>query len=466
MKKRDDGSGTISVVPGFLRPIDTDQIARKLELTERGEKNGRQNLPRSETKSFDEVEQSVVQTLESEWGWQGGHLLNHLRSYAIRLAGYSIEAEFTRLQLQAKDAITNLRAISHQAEAELGPLREHFLAARQELDEFKTRHRISRPSRAPSNRWTSFGLLFVLLAMESGLNGIFFAKGSDYGLIGGIGTAIGISLVNVTFAFALGLWPARWIKHNNLILKIFGFITLVAGIALLTALHGFAAHLREATAISANEDEAARAAWQTFLHSPLSIHDLNSVYLFALGTLFAFLAVFKGYTFDDPFPGYGSVTRRFTQSRDAYSDEHSLLFEDLGGAREEIVSNLSDGIQRIPTFPQAADNIREQRKTMLEQFRAYEAGIEAAVRLLLARYRQANIPARSTSPPSHFDKNWHLPYSFLTKSEVAVELSEAEQEPTNSSAALAELKRLSEAISTEYEALIKAYPHPTQMTES
>lgn len=466
MKNHDDGSGSTGVVPGFLRPIDTDQLEKMLKLTERGEKNGKQNIPRTETESFDDVEQSIVQKLESEWSWHAGDLLNHLRSYAARLAVYSIEAEFTRLQLRAKDTITNLRAISHQAEAELGPLREHFLATRQELKEFKTRHRLFRPSRAPSNRWTSFGLLFVLLALESGLNGIFFAKGSDYGLIGGIGTAIGISLVNVTFAFVLGLWPTRWTNHNNLILKSFGFITFVAGIALLTALHGFAAHLREATAISANEDEAARTAWQTFLHSPLSIHDLNSVYLFALGMLFAFLAVFKGYTFDDPFPGYGSVTRRFTRSRDAYSDEHSFLFEDLKDAREDIASSLSDGIQRIPTFPQAAANIRAQRTTMLEQFRAYEASVEAAGRLLLARYRQANIPARSSAPPAHFDLNWHLPYSFLTKSEVVVTLSEAEQEPTNSSVALAELKRLSEAISNEYESLIKAYPHPTQMTES
>lgn len=182
--------------------------------------------------------------------------------------------------------------------------------------------------------------------------------------------------------------------------------------------------------------------------------------------LFAFLAVFKGYTFDDPFPGYGSVTRRFTLSRDAYSDEHSLLFEDLEDAREEIATSLSDGIQRIPTFPQAAANIRAQRTTMLEQFRAYESGVEAAVRQLLARYRQTNIPARTSSPPAHFDQNWHLPYSFLTKSEVVVALSESDREPTNTSVALAELKRLSEAISSEYEALIKAYPHPTQMTEA
>ena len=35
----------------------------------------------------------------------------------------------------------------------------------------------------------AFGLLFVLVALESVLNGFFFAKGSEFGLVGGIGTA-------------------------------------------------------------------------------------------------------------------------------------------------------------------------------------------------------------------------------------------------------------------------------------
>lgn len=465
MAKRDNGSGPNGIVPGFLRPIDTDQIAKQLKLIQRGEENGKQNLPRSETRSFDDVEQSIVQKLESEWSWQGGELLNHLRSYAVRLAGYSIESEFTRLQLRAKDTITNLRAINHQAEANLGPLREHYLATRSELRDFKNKHKLTRPSRAPSSRWTSFGLLFVLLAVESALNGMFFAKGSDYGLVGGIGTAIGISLVNVSFAFVLGLWPARWMRHSNLAIKFIGAVSLLSGIALITGVHAFAAHLREATTASVNEDEAGRVAWQSFVNNPLSIHDLNSVYLFALGMLFAALAIFKGYTFDDPFPGYGSVTRRFSRAQDDYSDEHSSVFDDLEDTRQEIATNLDDGIQRIPTFPQAADNIRAQRATMLEQFRAYEAGVEAAVRQLLAQYRNANIRVRSSDPPDHFHQNWSLPYSFLAKSEVLVALSEAEQEPTDTATALSELKRLSEAINGEYETLIKTYPHPTQMTE-
>jgi hypothetical protein len=46
-----------------------------------------------------------------------------------------------------------------------------------------------------------------MIALESIMNGLFFAKGSERGLIGGVGTAFGISLVTCCSAFSLGLFP-------------------------------------------------------------------------------------------------------------------------------------------------------------------------------------------------------------------------------------------------------------------
>jgi hypothetical protein len=74
--------------------------------------------------------------------------------------------------------------------------------------------------------------------VESVLNGFFFAKGSEFGLLGGIGIAVGISIVNVIFSFMLGLWPARWINHRNWLVKILALLTTIAGIGTLILLHG------------------------------------------------------------------------------------------------------------------------------------------------------------------------------------------------------------------------------------
>src|SRR5262249_49712347 len=128
---------------------------------------------------------------------------------------------------------------------------------------------------------------------ESVLNGVFFAKGSERGLIGGIGIAIGISLVNVTFAWLLGLGPARFINYRNIIIRLLGFLATVAGFAGLVALHAFAAHYRDAMA-HFPEDQAWSVALQTLSSAPWAISSLSTAYLFGLGILFAIGSFWKG----------------------------------------------------------------------------------------------------------------------------------------------------------------------------
>ena len=111
---------------------------------------------------------------------QGGEFINNLAAYANRLVGYSINAEFARLQLAANNALARLRHANHEAAADLGPLGEAYLEARRELREFQMRHGLSRPARNPEHQWTTFGLLFVLIGLELVLNGFFFAKGSEF----------------------------------------------------------------------------------------------------------------------------------------------------------------------------------------------------------------------------------------------------------------------------------------------
>ena len=452
-----------SVVPGFLRPIDTDSLARQLGLKENGVQRGTKELPGSAERIFDALEQSIVQRVVSEWTWQGDELINNLRAYAARLIGYSVTSEQAQLGLAAKNALTRLQSASIQADAQLGPLKEHYLGARKELHDFRARHRLDRPARNPARRWTTFGLLFVLIAIESVLNGFFFAKGAVFGLIGGIGTAIGISATNVVFAFLLGLWPARLINRRNVLIRVFSFLVTLAGLAALIALHAFAAHFRDATAL-VGEDRALRKAIEGLLEAPWVLADLNSFYLLGLGLIFGLAAFWKGCTFDDPYPGYGAVFRRAEHAREAYSDEHHLLFEDLEAEKEDTVRRLKEGIARIPHFPQHAAEIRAQRAALVERFRAYEASVELAANHLLQIYRDANKSCRTTPPPAHFGDAWKLPHSFLNSHEViALTAGAATTSPEEIAAIVAELDQYRDALLAEYMMLITKHPHPTDM---
>jgi hypothetical protein len=100
--------------------------------------------------------------------WQGGELVNNLRAYATRLIGCSVEAEFETLRLQAQGALTRLRAAHHRAADKLEHLKSAYLDARREFDSFRQRHRLQRSARNLTHRWTTFGLLLVIVAFEAG----------------------------------------------------------------------------------------------------------------------------------------------------------------------------------------------------------------------------------------------------------------------------------------------------------
>lgn len=455
----DDGRG---LVQGYLRPIDTDAIARKFRLDAEGSERGSREQPASDSDALDSVEQSIVQNLESEWTFHGSELLNNLRAYNSRLIAVSVQTELANLDLLAKNTLSRLRDANHRAEAELGPLREEFISYRAELLSFRQQHKLSRAARNPARRWTTFGLLIFLIGIESAINGFFFAKGSEFGLLGGIGTAIGISLVNVFFAFLLGLFPLRWLNHRNFLVKFSGLLFSIPGIVGLVCLHAFAAHYRDATA-SVGEARAFQEALRTLQAAPISLADLDSYYLVGIGLLWSFIAIWKGATFDDPYPRYGAHFRRAAMAREAYSDEHAGLFDELEQIKEDTVERLEQGIERIPRFPQEASLIRSQREGDLRAFRAYEQAVETSVNQLLARYRDANRRYRKTAVPRRFNGTWQLPRSFLEDSSVLKELAEPTSQPMDASTALNELRALSNAVIDEYDRLLVKYPHPTQM---
>jgi hypothetical protein len=456
----DDGRG---LVQGHLRPIDTDEIARRLNIEAEAAARGAREQPSSDFQSLDAVEQKIIQTVESEWTYHGSDLINNLRAYSSRLIAVSVQTELVRLDLLAQNTLAKLREAHHRAEAELGPLREMYISYRDELADFRLKNKLARAPRNPAKRWTTFGLLIFLIGIEAGLNGFFFAKGSDFGLLGGVGTAIGISFVNVLFAFAIGLFPIRWLNHRNFVVKLLGAVVVLMGIAAIVALHGFAAHYRDATA-TVGEDSAFETALRTLKLSPFVLADLNSFYLFGMGLLWAFFAIWKGATFDDPYPRYGAHYRRAAAAREAYSDEHAYLFEDLEKIKEDTVAQLEDGISKIPRFPQEASLIRAQRDAHLQEFRSYESAVETAINQLLALYRDANRSQRKLSPaPKHFDAPWHLPHSFLSSASVSKEIAEPVSPSLDANAALDELRSLWRSVLHEYESLLLKYPHPTQM---
>lgn len=453
-----DRGKPISVVPGFLRPIDTDALAKDLDLHAEGTRRGGQNKPSQSNQQLDAVEQQIVQRVSSEWTWQGNELINQLRAYLERLLQCSISVLATNLRGEANNAKTQLQTADVMAASELGPLREKFISARQDLAAFRSKHSLERAVINPARRWTAFGLLIFLIAVESGLNGIFFAEGATFGLIGGVGTAISISVANVVAAFLIGLGPARFINYRNFLVRVFAAMFTLIGIGALVLLHAFAAKFRDATA-AVGEERAFEVAVQRMLETPWAVDDISSIYLFGLGVLFAIGAFWKGYRFDDPYPFYGATYRRMEHARDEYSDEHQELFGELEEVKERAIQNLKDGIQRIPLLQGTEAQILTQREAVVAKFRAYEDGVETATNQLLQVYRDANEAARKEPIPGHFNDRWNLPQRFCDSAEVEKLCARPnDPSPIDPDELKEELERYTDEVLSTYSTLLTKHP--------
>jgi hypothetical protein len=446
-----------------MDPIDADQLADGLRLVIRAQENAIQELPTTDSTTLDGVEEEVVGSIMAEWNLQRDHLITMLKAYRDRLAELNAASELAQLRLAAASAVVKFRQHKQEARGDLARLRMAYVETRDELAAFRTKHRLNRPARNPSHRWTTIGLLVVMVVIESVMNGLFFAKGSERGLIGGVGTAFGISLVNILVCFFLGLIPARYINWRGWFIRSLSFVFTVAGIGAVLFVHLFAGHLRDATAAT-SEGQAYGIAVSQIFATPWRLADITSWYLFGLGTLFGLVTLWKGYRHDDPYPQYGELFRRERDASERYNEEHRDFFEELEDVRDETITRFETGIANIPEYVAKSHQVRAARSALIEQFRGYEQLAEQAGNRLLSTYRDANRRHRKTPAPKYFATQWTLPASALSGADILALTTDApDSVVTDVNATLSELRSLSEEVLRTYDELLAAVEHPTDM---
>lgn len=457
------GDGVPQPIAGLMDPIDADHLAEELSLTVRGQENGSHELPASGSTSPDAVEEEIIGSIMAEWSLQREHLITMLKAYRDRLAELTAASEIGQLRVAKDHAVSKIKQRKQEARGDLARLRGAYVEARDELTRFRIKHGLSDPARDPSGRWTTIGLLFVMIALESIMNGLFFAKGSERGLIGGVGTAFGISLVNVLFCFFLGLVPARFINWRGWFVRSLSVLVTAVGLAAVLFVHLFAGHLRDATAAT-SEAQAYGIAVTKVLAAPWSLADISSWYLFGLGTLFGLISFWKGYRHDDPYPYYGDTFRRERDAAERYNGEHRDFFGELEEVRDDTVKQFQDGIANIPQYVAKSHQVRAARSALVERFRGYEQMIVQVANRLLAAYRDANRRRRQTPAPAYFSAQWALPGSAIAGSDILALSTEApDSVVTNVDATLAELRALSEEVVRAYDDLLAVVEHPTDM---
>lgn len=401
-----------------LQPVDVERLIREWRLVERGEADGRSNRPAADAAAPSEPELQLVNHVRAERERLANALAGHLRAQNDALGQLDTAMDIAKLRNDAEHTISKLGQSDVAWRSEVTRLLRDAREAKKDYDAFRIAHGLQRAARKPGSRFLTVSLLALFIALESAFNGIFFAEGSEFGLIGGISLALGISVVNVVvFGFVLGLGPARWQHHRSIALRLVAWALLAAGLGLVLSSNVFIAHYRDAFE-RFGEAVPLSTVWQNLVAGPFDLDRLQSWLLFFLGLFFAGLGFWKGYGFDDPYPGYGRIARRFHEAEQRYLETRHQRLEEASGLRDDARKALDEAIERLRGAALQREQILGARARIVQEFKAHEGHLEDAANRLLAAYREANRRARTTPPPRYFEALFSFEDRVLERREI------------------------------------------------
>lgn len=387
---------------------DLDEIEHELRVKEEAIANGKRNNPPTSSHTLDYVESKIVQYFKDR-GNEAFNLykrrIQHLDSQ-IRNWVMKAHESAAALQVAGQNASVGFDAYKVLHSEQLRRFQGDLTARNQELKTFKEKHKLDRLADYPESMTLRYGLLAILITVESVLNGSLIATGHELGLFGGSVIAFGLSLFNVGVGFICGYGAYRYIHYRAMLAKIYS-VAGVAGYLLLIAVINLGiSHYREAS--MAVQDNPSAGALRSLTNNPLSLGELESWMLFGMGVVFSLIAFFDGVHIDDPYPGYGKRDRLVRELEQELQYEQIHVFHELQGLRDQKSTDLEKKSSSLDQYKTWASEYISKRDQWTENFKRHIQELEHSCSELLRRYQSYNRHERSEPPPAYFDSTYQM----------------------------------------------------------
>lgn len=382
------------------------------QLTMKARDEAVANRPPSDALRLDQNEAEII--TEAERFAAEAH-----RAYASVLAQSSRVAHELQQQTPVLDSriqqVLSETAVRSEADAELSgasaelvSLAESRMQAHTDLKYFRERHGIKIEATYPESHVWHFAIILLFAFIEAFANSFFYEN--SQGLLGGFVVAAGVSVVNLASALGLGmLFRYRNLKDPEkryagwFCLLAFAVITLYCN-ALFATFRAEYQTLKDPsdTAALRHAFRVAVSQARHFFTGDTNLGDFLSFILFALGIILSCLAFYKGYTFDDVYPGHGKLHRKYRQAR----AEEERAIERVRDKLKSFLQSKREALQSLTREIARTINESGVRAAQLQQarahFRTQQDLIQQDCNLALQTYRNANVAIRPTPAPAYF----------------------------------------------------------------
>jgi hypothetical protein len=385
--------------------IDVEKIKKDLNLVREGEARGKKDIPPTPSEAPDDIEYKIITTMEAEFKRQQQIMNEQMGVYQQRISKLDLAHEAINIAATAQRASTEFIVKVDDGKAKLFTLWRNFCMIEDQWNEFRTKNRLAHPADYPISKLWNFAIILVILMVESILNGTFLARGLETGLIGGVIEAFVIAAVNVGFGFFLGDSIMRYAFHRNYLLRFVTFIEVPISCGIAITFNLLVGHYRDALG-GADPMHASSAAIDSFLAHPLQLAALESWILFCVGIFFCLVAAVDGFKMDDPYPGYGKISRKHEEIMREYTDEKANIIDDLSHTRDQALDYIREARQNLSTRRTELAHILDLRQKLIQYFDVHQNYLNRAANDLLSTYRSANMQARTSPPPAHFNNSY------------------------------------------------------------
>jgi hypothetical protein len=406
--------------------LDKASTSERLRLRDRGAEQGAIEQPPSHLRALDAVESEIAAHVLEVYSRAQSDAANSVRTYDGRMAELGLLSSVSSISASARRAVSDFKASVANALNRLSNSRDAITSSYSELREFRAEHGLRRPAHRALSGPAAWGAIAGAWLAETALNASLLSQNDAMGYVGGVVAAGTIGALNVGLAAVIGrlVWPLT--LHRVTSTKVIGWtvVALWAGLVLVWNLG--AAHYRDAKVLGVENPEVQALAMMG--------GGLDSIYSWALliaGILFASTAALSGFRMDDPYPGYGRVSRRHDERCKTYAADVADATEELKEIRNEAVEEAASVRDELDSQHAERGQILAARSAFTRRFVEFSDQLEVIANGLLQDYRTANLAVRTTPAPETFSAPWSLkrtdlpPPPAITVSDADVRSAEA-----------------------------------------
>jgi len=366
-------------------PLDVDQISRDLDL----EHLARERPITPADGAAESAELRISQEVQNRARKAAEEYRTRLALYESRIREATASSEL-RIEIEAagRAALSDFDMLGTNDRNHLFTRRLEVRDREAEYDRFRSAHGLTRLARTPSTTERIVIRLVLAIAFcgESIINGMFFAQGSEGGLIGGVLQAAVLAILNVVAAIAFAVYGRPALVHRSLILKVFGTAAFLCYIGWALFINLVIAHFRELFIPNTGQVDM-NILWGRVLTDPWTLQDPQSWLLGCLGLIISLIAAISASRLDDPYWGYGEVARAREHAIAQFAAEKELCLFRLQNRRDEAVDDMKEVMHELRRYEYERRLAVTGRERLHQDFMLYLDHLAGVYGHLVGNYR-------------------------------------------------------------------------------